>query len=135
MKRIVTSSPRSEKKYLQLNDIDGYVISYHLSNFVWNVVKKWDYFARDTVGKQFVRAVDSISANIAEGFGRYSKKDKVRFYYYSYGSIKESLDWNEKSMKRGLLSEKEYEYIFQSLTKLPREVHSLINFTKERLAI
>ncbi|MCK4639103.1 MAG: four helix bundle protein, partial [Bacteroidales bacterium] len=25
-------------------------------------------------------AADSISANIAEGFGRYHKKDKIKFY-------------------------------------------------------
>jgi len=31
-------------------------------------------FAKDTIGKQFARSVDSISANIAEGFGRYTKK-------------------------------------------------------------
>jgi four helix bundle protein len=67
-------------KYLMLNDIGAYKISYHLSNKIWNVVIKWDFFAKDTIGKQFVRSVDSISANIAEGFGRYSKKDKILFY-------------------------------------------------------
>jgi len=39
---------------------------------------KWDYFAKKTVGEQFIDAVDSISANIAEGFGRYHKKDKIK---------------------------------------------------------
>jgi four helix bundle protein len=58
-----------EKNYLKLNDITAYKIAYNLSNYVWDIVLKWDYFAKDTVGKQFVRAVDSISANVAEGFG------------------------------------------------------------------
>jgi four helix bundle protein len=40
----------------------------------------WPAFNRDTVGKQFVQALDSISANLAEGFGRYNKKDKINFY-------------------------------------------------------
>ncbi len=62
-----------EKNYLKLNDISAYKGSFHLSNYVWNAVVKWDYFAKDTVGKQFARAIDSISANIAEGFGRYKK--------------------------------------------------------------
>jgi len=51
-------------------------------------------------GNQFIRSVDSISANIAEGFGRYSKKDKVKFFRISFGSMYESLDWNEKALKR-----------------------------------
>ena len=64
-----------EKKYLTLNDITAYKIAFNLSNYVWDIVVIWDYFAKETVGKQFVKAIDSISANIAEGFGRYSKKE------------------------------------------------------------
>ncbi len=59
------------KKYLKLNDIEAYRIAFKLSKQVWDIILKRDYFAKDTVGKQFVKSVDSISANIAEGFGRY----------------------------------------------------------------
>jgi len=93
----------------------------------------WEYFAKDTLGKQWVRSVDSISANIAEGFGRYGKKDKIKFYRYSFGSIKESLDWNEKAKTRNLLSLEQYNYIFQKLQKLPRETNYLIKFTNDKL--
>jgi four helix bundle protein len=123
------------KKFLQLNDISSYKTAFRLSNFVWDVVTKWDYFGKDTVGKQFVRSIDSISANIAEGFGRYSKKDKIKFYRYSYGSLKESLDWNEKAKIRELLSREEYDYISGELNKLPKEVNTLIKFTNEKLTI
>ncbi len=81
-----------EGKYLQLNDIGAYKIALNLSNYVWVLVVEWDYFTKATVGKQYVSAIDSISSNIAEGFGRYSRKDKIKFYHYSFGSIKESLD-------------------------------------------
>lgn len=121
------------KKYLQLNDIDAYKIAFNLSNKIWDLVIEWDYFAKDTVGKQFVKAVDSISANIAEGFGRYTKKDKINFYRYSYGSIKESLDWNEKAKIRKLISKKEYDYIYIELQKLPKLLNQLMKFTRERL--
>jgi|SRR3989344_5445693 len=121
------------KKYLQLNDISAYKISFHLSNYVWEIVLKWDHLAEDTVGKQFVRAIDSISANIAEGFGRYTKKDKVHFYRYSYGSIKESFDWNEKSKVRNLLSAEQYDHILEELNKLPKDINSLIKFTLDKL--
>src|SRR3989338_7194246 len=69
-----------EKKYLRLNDIQAYKTSFNLSNYVWSIVLTWDYFARDTIGKQFTRAIDSTSANIAEGFGHYGKRDKINFY-------------------------------------------------------
>lgn len=123
------------KKYLQLNDIGAYKIAFHLSNYVWDIVVQWDYFAKNTVGRQFVKAIDSISANIAEGFGRYTKKDKINFFRYSYGSIKESLDWNEKANVRKLLSKEEYKHILNELNKLPKELNSLIKFTNDRLTM
>jgi len=122
------------KKYLQLQDIDAYVIAYQLSNDVWNIVLQWNYFAKDTIGKQFVRAVDSISANIAEGFGRYTKKDKIKFYRYSSGSQKEALNWNEKAHARQLLTVEQYMHIRTPLEAIPRELNSLINFTNQRLS-
>jgi four helix bundle protein len=123
------------KKYLQLNDIKAYQIAFHLSNYVWNLVIKWGHFEKNTIGSQFTRSIDSISANIAEGFGRYSKRDKIKFYYYSQGSVKESLDWNEKAKIRKLLKKDEYQHILEELSKLPKELNYLIGFTNKKLTI
>jgi len=123
------------KHFLSLNEIGAYKIAFNLSNYIWNIIIKWDYFSKNTVGKQFIKAVDSISANIAEGFGRYNKKDKIKFYHYSFGSLKESLDWNEKSKVRKLINNEDYEYIFKELQKLPREINYLIKFTNEKLTM
>ncbi len=123
------------KKYLKLNDIEAYRIAFKLSKQVWDIIMKRDYFAKDTVGKQFVKSVDSISANIAEGFGRYSKKDKAKFFRYSVGSLYESLDWNEKSHIRKLLSEDEYSHIFSEMIKLPKAINSLILYTNKKLNV
>lgn len=122
-------------KYLQLNDIDCYKRALNLSNYVWEIVINWSHFEKQTVGTQFVTAIDSISANIAEGFGRYGKKDKIKFYYYSFGSIKESFDWNEKSRIRKLLTKTQYEHILNELQILPKEVHQFIKFTNEKLKL
>jgi len=122
-------------KYLKLNDIEAYRIAFALSNYVWNIVINWDHFVKRTVGAQFTDAVDSISANITEGFGRYTKKDKIRFYRISFGSMYESLDWNEKAKGRKLLSVEEYNHIFSELQKLPKAINSLINYTNNKLRI
>ncbi len=121
--------------YLSLKDLNSYNISFDLSNYVWDIVVKWDYFAKDTIGKQFMRSVDSISANIAEGFGRYHKKDKILFYRYSYGSIQESINWIEKAKCRNLVSAEQYNKIISALKALPKEVNALIKFTNDKLKI
>ncbi len=123
------------RKYLQLNDISSYKRAFILSNLVWKIVLTWGVFKKKTVGKQFVKAVDSVLANIAEGFGRFSKKDKIKFYYYSLVSVKESLDWNEKSKRRSLLNSGQYLQILEELQGLAKEIHQLIKFTNEKLTI
>lgn len=125
----------NDPKYLKLNNIEAYKLAFKLSNYIWEIISKWDWFSKKTVGAQFIEAADSISANIAEGFGRFHKKDKIKFYRYSQGSLKESFDWNEKSKVRKLLKKDEYDYILTELQKIEPSIYRLINFTNEKLKI
>ena len=49
------------------------------------------------IADQLYRALCGISPNIAEGYSRGSGKDRARFYEYSLGSVRESIDWYFKS--------------------------------------
>jgi four helix bundle protein len=42
---------------------------------------------------QLLRATGSISANIAEGYGRPTTDDRVRYLSYALGSARESISW------------------------------------------
>ena len=68
---------------------------------------KWNIFARDTVGKQLVKAAASIGVNIAEGTGRGTFVDNRRFVRIARGSLNETQHWLRRAYKRGLLSSKE----------------------------
>lgn len=48
---------------------------------------------------QLIRAIDSISANIAEGYSRSTGKDKARFMEYALGSAREAHDWYYKARR------------------------------------
>jgi four helix bundle protein len=65
-----------------------YKLSEKLADQIWSVALGWNNFARDTVGKQLVKAADSIGANIAEGSGRGSFVDNRRFVRVARGSLK-----------------------------------------------
>ena len=54
--------------------------------------------------EQLSRAVDSISANIAEGYSRGFVKERARFYEYALGSAREARDWYYK-LRRDLPDE------------------------------
>ena len=60
---------------------------------IWDFVKSWKHFEKDTLGKHMVRAADSISANLSETYGRYGFADRKRFAYYARGSFCETLNW------------------------------------------
>lgn len=52
---------------------------------------------------QLRRAASSISANIAEGFGRHTNKDKNKFYSIAYGSLLETKSFIYLAAKLGYL--------------------------------
>jgi len=60
--------------YNRIEDLEVYMLAEDLSNEIWDITTQWDFFAKDTVGKQICRTADSISANIAEGYGRFHFK-------------------------------------------------------------
>src|ERR1700742_1155202 len=102
----------------KLEDLEVYNMSESFADEVWTIVMNWEYFVRDTVGKQLVRAADSIGANIAEGFGRYHCKENKNFCYFSRGSILETKSWLRKSKSRGLIDEGTHGQLLKKLESI-----------------
>lgn len=93
---------------VKLEELQVYQLSMNIAERIWNIVIEWDYFAKDVVGKQLMRAVDSVAANLSEGFGRYFYKENKQFCYYSRGSLFETKTWIRKAFNRKLIEEKIY---------------------------
>ncbi|MEK7066712.1 MAG: four helix bundle protein [Patescibacteria group bacterium] len=56
---------------------------------VYGVVAKFPQHERFALSDQIRRAVISVTSNIAEGFSRQGRKEKIQFYYLSMGSLTE----------------------------------------------
>lgn len=80
-----------------------YLLAEELANEVWHAVRRWEKLAQDTLGKQLIRAADSIGANIAEGYGRGSYQDNRRFVRIARGSLYEARHWLRLAFRRKLL--------------------------------
>jgi four helix bundle protein len=111
---------------MDLKDLRIYNQSMELGEIVWNVTTKWDYFAKDTLGKQLVKSVDSIAANISEGFSRYHFKDNRNFLYYARGSLYETQTWLEKALNRDLISNSNYNELSDKLKDLGIKLNNYI---------
>jgi four helix bundle protein len=84
-----------------------YKLSEEVADRIWDVVAGWQNFAKDTVGKQLVRAADSIGANIAEGTGRGTYQENRRFVRIARASLNETKHWLRRAYQRKLLSDSE----------------------------
>jgi len=69
--------------------LDAWKEGHKLALLIYKETKSFPKEERYGVTDQLRRAVSSITANIAEGFGRYHYADKIRFYYQARGSVKE----------------------------------------------
>lgn len=72
----------------RFQDLQVYQLSERLADDIWQIVDGWNFFAKDTIGKQIVRSADSIGANIAEGIGRGSYQENKRFLKIARISLK-----------------------------------------------
>jgi len=95
-------------KGLRLEDLEVYKVAMEIGELVWEIVTKWDYFEKKTLGAQFVDAADSIALNISEGYGRFHYKENKNFCYYRRGSAKETLTATHKAKARNLITEEEF---------------------------
>ncbi|WP_224746602.1 four helix bundle protein [Mucilaginibacter rigui] len=97
------------------------------------MVLEWDYFAKDTVGKQIARSADSISANIAEGFGRFHYKENKNFCYFSGGSLIETKGGLNKCKLRNLITQDKYKELLKELETIHHKLNIYIKYIGKKI--
>jgi len=80
---------------------------------------------------QIRRSALSISANIAEAFGRKHLLDKVNFYYHDRGSLTETQSHIEYSRRVGYLKQEDADSLDDALAKLYLEINKIVVTLKE----
>jgi four helix bundle protein len=112
---------------MEFSELRVYQLAEKLSDQVWEIVAEWDYLSKDTIGKQLIRAADSVGANIAEGCGRGSYQDNRRFVRISRGSLYEVRHWIRRASSRSLLDEEKGKTIHQNLDELTPRLNAYLN--------
>lgn len=104
-----------------------YQMSEILADKVWTIVLGWNNLATDTVGKQLIRSVDSIGANISEGEGRGSHADNKRFVRIARGSLQETQHWLRRAYKRNLLTAEQIEELKPLIDQLGPSLNAYLS--------
>ena len=79
---------------------------------------------------QMRRAASSVTANIAEGFDRFSFKEKIRFYYLSQGSLTELKDHILVAKDIGYLQVTDFNQLVETANDTRRLLQGLITKSK-----
>ena len=100
--------------------------------FIYQLTKGFPSNEQFGLINQIRRAVVSMTSNIAEGFVRKNKKEKIQFYYIALGSLSEVQNQIQIAHDVHYISNTEYKELIEKSESVGRLLNSLINSTNER---
>ncbi|MCL4391850.1 four helix bundle protein [Patescibacteria group bacterium] len=115
---------------MELGDLEVYKLARIISGKGWALYEQFDWRTRKVIGDQFITAIDSIAANVAEGFGRFHYLDRNKFNYNARGSLFESIHWVDVLKERGIVDGKKAEDLVGDLRNLLVRLNGYIATTK-----
>jgi four helix bundle protein len=121
-----------KKKFIPLKELEVYQLSRQLSKIAWKIYSRLSYQEKKTWGDQMLESIDSVGANIAEGYGRYHYLEKMRFYFISRASLSEGKEhWLDLGLERGQVSQEEWDQICLIHKPLQIKLNNMISKTYE----
>ena len=99
----------------------------HFVTQVYRVVKMFPQEELYGLTSQIKRSAVSIPSNIAEGYGRKSKKDYIRFLQIAMGSIFEIQPQLEISKNLEFISGSSFSELYEKSREIERMLSSMIN--------
>lgn len=109
-------------------DLQIFQLAEKLADMIWDIVISWSYFEKDTLGKQIIRSVDSIGANIAEGAGRHNYQDNQRFVKIARGSLHETKYWLKRAYSRKLMTNEQLNRLEPIINDLSPKLNVYLNY-------
>ncbi|MFA7256552.1 MAG: four helix bundle protein [Kiritimatiellales bacterium] len=110
--------------------LDVYQLAEKLSDMVWYEYDNWSAKAQHTIGYQVIRSSDSIAANLAEGYGRFTPADRKLFYRYARGSFEETKAWLRKALRRKVIAPQKSNEFKTVIDELGPKLNAFIRSTK-----
>jgi four helix bundle protein len=99
--------------------------SINLAADIYKLTGKFPTSEQFGITNQMRRAATSISANIAEGFGRQGQKEKLQFYSIAYGSLLETKSFIYLAQKLNYITTEELDTFIEQMTLLQKQINAL----------
>lgn len=92
-------------------DIIAWQKAHEYCLYVYKIANGFPDFEKYGLKSQFTRAAMSIASNIAEGYGKLSQSDKLRFFNIAQGSLDECRNYNIFSKDLEYITPEEFEHL------------------------
>ena len=117
-------------KIEQFTDLIVWQEGHKLVLEIFKITKKLPKTETYSLIDQMKRSSSSVTANIAEGFGRHGYKEKVQFYYLAKGSLAELKNFIIITKDVGYVSDNEYKILIEQANLVDQLLQGLIRKSK-----
>ncbi len=99
-----------------------------------DVVSQFPSEEKWALASQLRRSVQSIPANIAEGYGRYNYQESIHFCYIARGSMSEAKTQLILAHRLGYIDDEAFQCYLSRLTELGKMLHGYISYLRKQKA-
>ncbi|MFZ1323873.1 MAG: four helix bundle protein [Candidatus Saccharimonadales bacterium] len=117
-----------KNKIQQFEDLPVWQDAQDLAVEVYTLSKFFPDEENYALVNQLRRAVSSISANIAEGFGRKSSKDKLQFYRIAYGSLLEVKNFIYLAHRLNYINDEQKSKTIELIESLQKQLNAVMGY-------
>jgi four helix bundle protein len=114
-----------DRKTQSFEDLIVWQEAMELAVSIYKTSKNFPASEQFAITSQGRRSAASVSANIAEGFGRQSQKEKLQFFSIAYGSLLETKSFLYLAEKLKYINKENLDIFLEKITMLQRQMNSL----------
>ena len=130
MRDAIRDMRTKENKIRSFTDLEAWQIGHEFVIEIYNITRNFPKHETFGLVNQLRRSVCSVTSNIAEGFSRFSYKERNRFYYIARGSISESHNHLLISRDLGYLNDPEATVLISKAERIRQIINGLIRSTQ-----
>lgn len=124
---------QEENSYRPFTELDAWKMARKLKLAVYETIKRFPEDERFELTKQLRRAVRSISANIAEGHGRFTYKEQYNFCVIARGSLTETFNHLIDAYDCSYITKEELTELKENIDDTGKVLNGYMAFIKSRL--
>lgn len=117
---------------LELEELKAWQLARSFRKELSVLVKAFPKSEEFKLVNQIIRSSRSVSANIAEGYGRYHYQENIQYCRMARGSLVETLDHLYVALDEGYIDQDEFQRLKEQFTELKKVVNGYITYLQKQ---